>query len=140
MKCPLPVRNERRLLCVFPTYTPSFGTFQHAYKLMYRVQAFMPPQGLLLIAAYMPESWSVRFIDENITPASDADLAWADVVLVTGMHIQAEQIRDITRRAHAAGKPVVLGGPSVSASPVMYPEIDYLHIAYIGHATECLLQ
>ena len=27
----------------------------------------MPPQGLLLIAAYMPESWPVRFIDENIT-------------------------------------------------------------------------
>ena len=55
MKCPLPVRNKRRVLCVFPIYTPAFGTFQHAYKLMYRVKAFMPPQGLLLIAAYMPE-------------------------------------------------------------------------------------
>src|SRR3954452_11979146 len=71
-----------------------------------RVKAFMPPQGLLLIAAYMPESWPVRFVDENITPATDADLAWADIVMVTGMHIQAEQIHDIARRAHAAGKPV----------------------------------
>ena len=70
MKCQVPVRNQRRVLCVFPTYTPSFGTFQHAYKLMYRVKAFMPPQGLLLIAAYMPESWQVRFIDENIKPAT----------------------------------------------------------------------
>jgi hypothetical protein len=26
----------------------------------------MPPQGLLLIAAYMPAQWPVRFIDENI--------------------------------------------------------------------------
>src|SRR5438309_9890088 len=102
MRCPLPVRNARRVLCVFPTYTPAFGTFQHAYKLMYRVKAFMPPQGLLLIAAYMPESWPVRFVDENIKPATDADLAWADVVMVTGMHIQAEQIHGITRRAHAA--------------------------------------
>ena len=115
MRCPLPVRNKRRVLCVFPTYTPSFGTFQHAYKLMYRVKAFMPPQGLLLIAAYMPESWPVRFVDENIKPATDADLAWADVVLVTGMHIQAEQIRDIQRRAqgrrqgHGAGRAVGLG-------------------------------
>src|SRR5215210_4052455 len=97
MRCPLPVRNKRCVLCVFPTYTPSFGTFQHAYKLMYRVKAFMPPQGLLLIAAYMPPSWDVRFVDENIEPASEADLAWADVVLVTGMHIQAEQIRQIQR-------------------------------------------
>ena len=139
MRCPLPVKSQRRVLCVFPGYTPSFGTFQHAYKLMYRVKAFMPPQGLLLIAAYMPESWQVRFIDENIAPASSADLAWADVVFATGMHIQAEQIHDITRRAHAAGKPVVLGGPSVSASPEMYPAIDYLHIGEIGDATDALI-
>jgi hypothetical protein len=49
-----PVSNTRRILCVFPAYTPAFGTFAHAYKLMHKVQAFMPPQGVLLIAAYMP--------------------------------------------------------------------------------------
>ena len=139
MRCSVPVKHERRVLCVFPAYTPAFGTFAHAYPLMSRVSAFMPPQGLLLIAAYMPDSWPVRFVDENIQPATDADLAWADVVMVTGMHIQAEQIRDIARRAHAAGKPVVLGGPSVSASPEMYPEIDYLHIGEIGDATDALV-
>jgi hopanoid C-2 methylase len=136
MRCPLPVRNKRRVLCVFPGYTPSFGTFQHAYKLMYRVKAFMPPQGLLLIAAYMPESWPVRFVDENIKPATDADFAWADVVLVTGMHIQGEQIRNIQARAKAAGKVTVLGGPSVSASPEMYPDFDYLHVGELGDATD----
>ena len=139
MRCQVPVANQRRVLCVFPTYTPSFGTFQHAYKLMYGVKAFMPPQGLLLIAAYMPESWPVRFVDENITPATDADLAWADIVLVTGMHIQAEQIRDIQRRAKAAGKVTVLGGPSVSASPEMYPEFDYLHVGELGDATDAII-
>ena len=140
VRCPVAVKNERRVLCVFPTYTPAFGTFQHAYKLMYGVKAFMPPQGLLLIAAYMPDTWPVRFVDENITPATDADLAWADVVLVSGMHIQAEQIHDITRRAHAAGKPVVLGGPSVSASPEMYPDVDYLHVGEMGDATDALIR
>ena len=115
MRCQVPVRNQRKVLCVFPSYTPAFGTFQHAYKLMYGVKAFMPPQGLLLIAAYMPESWPVRFIDENIAPATAADFAWADVVLVTGMHIQAEQIRDIHaprqcgRQDHGAGRPVGVG-------------------------------
>ena len=59
-------RTDARVLCVFPHYTPSFGTFNHAYRLMKGVRAFMPPQGLLLIAAYMPEGWPVRFIDENI--------------------------------------------------------------------------
>ena len=136
MRSPVAVKNERRVLCVFPHYTPAFGTFNHAYRLMKGVHAFMPPQGLLLIAAYMPESWPVRFVDENIRRATPDDFAWADVVVVSGMHVQAEQIHDITERAHAAGKPVMLGGPSASASPEMYPDIDYLHVGEMGDATD----
>ena len=40
-------RNKRRILCLSPQYAPSFGTFQYSFKLL-DVQAFMPPQGLLL--------------------------------------------------------------------------------------------
>jgi radical SAM superfamily enzyme YgiQ (UPF0313 family) len=140
MRYTAPVNQQRRVLCVFPAYTPSFGTFSHAYSMLWRVKAFMPPQGLLLIAAYLPESWEVRFIDENIARASAADFAWADAVMVSGMHIQAPQIHDIARRAKAAGKPVALGGPSVSGSPEMYPEFDYLHIGEMGDATDRLIQ
>jgi len=127
------------VLCVFPQYAPAFGTFNHAYPLMKGVRAFMPPQGLLLIAAYMPQRWPVRFIDENISRARAADFEWADIVAVSGMHIQAEQIHDIAARARLAGKAVVLGGPSVSACPEMYPEIDYLHIGEIGDGTDRLI-
>jgi hypothetical protein len=69
----VPVARERRVLCVFPHYTPAFGTFNHAYRLMKGVRAFMPPQGLLLIAAYLPANWPVRFIDENIRAATTED-------------------------------------------------------------------
>ncbi len=139
MRCSIDVRTKRRVLCVFPRYTPSFGTFNHAYRLIAGVRAFMPPQGLLLIAAYLPESWQVRFIDENMAPATEAELAWADVVMISGMHIQADQIRDIDRRAKSAGKPTVLGGPSVSAAPEMYPDIDYLHVGELGDGTDALI-
>ena len=139
MRSSISARRQRRVLCVFPAYTPSFGTFQHAFALMGRVRAFMPPQGLLLIAAYLPESWPVRFVDENIAPASAADFAWADVVMVSGMHIQAPQIRAICARAHAVGKVTVLGGPSVSGAPEKYPDFDYLHIGEIGDATDELI-
>jgi len=64
------LETVRRVLCVFPRYTSAFGTLEHAYPLTDGVQAFMPPQGLLLIAAYLPENWPVRFIDENIRPAT----------------------------------------------------------------------
>jgi hopanoid C-2 methylase len=139
MRCPLTTSSRRRVLCIFPAYTPSFGTFSHAYPLLGRIRAFMPPQGLLLIAAYLPSTWPVRFIDENIAQASRVDFTWADVVLVSGMHIQAPQIRDIARRAKAAGKTVVLGGASVSGAPELYPEFDYLHIGEIGDSTDQLI-
>jgi radical SAM superfamily enzyme YgiQ (UPF0313 family) len=128
----------RRVLCVSPRYAPSFGTFEYAYELMDGVTAFMPPQGLLVIAAAVPPSWQVRFIDENMTPASDADFAWAEVVFVSGMHIQRPQINDICARAHAAGRVTVLGGPSVSACPDYYPDFDYLHVGEMGDATDAL--
>ena len=128
------------MLCVFPAYTPSFGTFAHAYPLMGGVKAFMPPQGLLLIAAYLPESWPVRFVDENIARATAADFAWADVVFVSGMHVQAPQIHDIRERAQAAGKVAVLGGPSASGSPEWYGAFDYLHVGEMGDATDRLVE
>src|SRR6516164_4747619 len=139
MRCPTSISSRRRVLCVFPAYTPSFGTFSHAYRLLPRVRAFMPPQGLLIIAAYLPPTWPVRFVDENLARASGADFTWADVVLVSGMHIQAPKIHDIARRAKAAGKTVVLGGASVSGAPELYREFDYLHIGEIGDATDRLI-
>jgi len=138
MRHPGTVRHKRRILCVFPAYTPSFGTFSHAYRLM-GVTAFMPPQGLLAISAYLPEDWDVRFVDENISRAAPEDFAWADAVFVSGMHIQAPQIEDIRQRAQAAGKVSVLGGPSVSGAPEMYPVFDYLHQGELGDATDQLI-
>ena len=132
--------STRRVLCVFPRYARSFGTFHHTYPFFGgRVTAFMPPQGLLVIAAYLPPSWQVRFVDENAGAATERDLDWADVVLTSGMHVQRPQIEDIARRAHALGKPVVLGGPSVSAAPEQYPGVDILHLGELGDATDQLI-
>jgi radical SAM superfamily enzyme YgiQ (UPF0313 family) len=131
----------RRILCIFPEYAKSFGTFQHAYPLFGgRVKAFMPPQGLLVVAAYLPASWEVRFVDENARRATAADFAWADAVLTSGMHIQRPHIEDIVRRAHAAGRPVVVGGPSVSGCPEYYPDADVLHVGELGDATDRVIE
>jgi radical SAM superfamily enzyme YgiQ (UPF0313 family) len=129
----------RRILCVFPRYTSSFGTFEHAYPLTDGVQAFMPPQGLLVIAAYLPPEWQVRFVDENIRAASHDDFEWAEAVFVSGMHIQRQQMNDICRRAHAYDLAVAIGGPSVSACPDHYPSFDYLHVGELGDATDQLI-
>ena len=123
---------------MFPRYARSFGTLHHAYPMMPRVKAFLPPQGLLLIAATLPPDWEVRFVDENMSAATPRDFDWADAVFVTGMHVQRDTIRDVSRRAHERGKVTVLGGPSVSASPEWYPDFDYLHVGELGDATRAL--
>ena len=138
MRCTLAVKNVRRILCVFPAYTPSFGTFSGAYSLM-KVRAFMPPQGLLVIAAYLPEKWEMRFIDENLRAATDADFVWADAVFVSGMHVQEPQIRSIHERSKRHARVTALGGSSVSAAPEKYPYFDYLHIGELGDATDKLV-
>ncbi|MGH7313583.1 MAG: B12-binding domain-containing radical SAM protein, partial [Candidatus Rokuibacteriota bacterium] len=133
--------TRRRILCVSPRYAPSFGTFHHSYPFFgRRVRAFMPPQGLLVVTSYLPSSWEVRFIDENAGPAAERDFRWADAVLVSGMHVQRKAIEDIIARAHAAGRPVVLGGPSVSCCPESYPEADVLHVGELGDATDRVIE
>jgi len=103
MRTPYKPVTHRRILCVSPRYAPSFGTFQYSYRFFgRRVRAFMPPQGLLVVASYLPESWEVRFVDENAAPAGTGDFRWADAVLVSGMHVQRPSIQDVIMRAHAA--------------------------------------
>src|SRR5207302_8652319 len=102
MKSQVRVSHRRRILCVFPRYAPSFGTFQYAYPLMGGVRAFMPPQGILVVAVYLPPAWQVRIVDENIRPACEGEVAWADVVFVSGMHVQTAESRALGRRAQAA--------------------------------------
>ncbi len=138
-RTPYQPQHRRRILCVFPRYSPSFGTFHHAYALMPGVKGFMPPQGLLVVSAYMPESWQVRLIDENIRPARWWDYRWADAVIISGMHIQKPQILEINRKAHQHGKITALGGPSVSGCPEYYPQVDILHLGELGDATDAMI-
>jgi hopanoid C-2 methylase len=133
-------QHTRRILCLFPEYAWSLATFNYSFPLMGSVKAFMPPQGILLIAVLAPARWEIRFIDENVRPATENDLLWADVVFTTGMHIQREQIQDVIVRAHRAGRPIVLGGPSASSAPECYPDADIIHSGEVGDATRHLFE
>jgi hopanoid C-2 methylase len=140
VRTPYTPRNHRRILCIFPKYARSFGTFHHAYPLMRGVRAFMPPQGLLVVSAYLPQEWEIQFIDENNRLATHEDLIRTDIVIVSGMHIQRARINQINDLAHQEGKITVVGGPSVSGCPEYYPDFDILHIGELGDATDAMIR
>ena len=131
-------RPVRRILLVSPSHVSYPTAFQYSMQLT-GASSLMPPLGLLTVAAVLPKSWQVRLVDENVRRATDEDFQWADAVLVSGIHLQLREIRDIARRAHANDRVVALGGPSVSACPEYYPEFDYLHVGEMGDATDELV-
>jgi hopanoid C-2 methylase len=132
-------KNRRRILCIFARYSRTFGTFHHAYQFFPDAVAFMPPQGMLTVAAYLPDEWEVRFVDENVRLATDDEYRWCDAVLASGMHVQRPHLDAIAARAHSFGKVAVLGGPSVSACPDYHPTYDILHLGELGDATDELI-
>lgn len=65
-------------------------------------RAAQPPVGLMTVAALLPKDWQKRLVDCNVEQLEEGDLAWADVALVSGMHIQREQLISIVSvAAHA---------------------------------------
>ncbi len=134
------VQSRRKILCVFARYVPAFANFYHAYQFFPDTDAFMTPQGILTIAAYLPEEWEVRVVDENIRPTEDADFAWADAVFVSGMHVQKKRMAFLAERAHAFGKVAIAGGPSVSSRASYHPGFDILQVGELGDSTDELIR
>jgi radical SAM superfamily enzyme YgiQ (UPF0313 family) len=85
-----------------------------------------PPLGLLTMAALLPEHWELRCIDEDVEPVTDADVDWADIVMISGIGSQQNTMLRIIERAHAVGKLTVVGGSGVALQPDFLPEADFV--------------
>jgi hopanoid C-2 methylase len=132
---------RRRILLVYPKFTRTslFG-YHHLAKLMPGKRAVMPSLGLITFGALLDRSqWEVRLIDENVQTLTDEQLNWADVVALSGMHMQRERLTALLSLANDLGKLTVVGGPSVSICPEYYPMADALHVGEVGDATSELL-
>jgi radical SAM superfamily enzyme YgiQ (UPF0313 family) len=91
-----------------------------------RKAAALPPLGLATLAALLPDRWTLRLVDLNVAPLAEATLAWADVVLVSGMLVQAPSMHEVLERARRLGKRTVVGGPAATTSPGAFPDADHL--------------
>jgi hypothetical protein len=76
---------------------------------------------------------SMKMLREPPQPISAGPTSFSSVVCIS------RHRRYIAKRAKLAGKITVLGGASVSGSPELYPEFDYLHLGEMGDGTDRLI-
>jgi radical SAM superfamily enzyme YgiQ (UPF0313 family) len=111
-----PLGPAPKVLLVWPRFPPSFWSFEGILDLIH-IEANHPPLGLLTVAALCPKNWTLRLIDCTFEALLDEDLLWADLVMVSGMRVQKDDIREILLRARALGRRTMIGGPFASSEP-----------------------
>ena len=111
-----PLGPALKVLLVWPRFPSSFWTFDGILDLV-PIEAEQPPLGLLTVAALCPKSWTLRLIDRSFEDLRDEDILWADLVMVSGMRVQKDDIREILLRARALRRRTMIGGPFASSEP-----------------------
>ncbi|MBD1999626.1 B12-binding domain-containing radical SAM protein [Leptolyngbya sp. FACHB-541] len=105
-----------RVLLLYPLFPKSFWSFDKALELIGR-KVSLPPLSLTTVAAILPQTWEFRLVDRNVGYESEADWYWADLVIVSGMIVQKEDMLHLIEAAKRRGKRVAVGGPYVTSVP-----------------------
>jgi radical SAM superfamily enzyme YgiQ (UPF0313 family) len=114
-------------LLIYPEFPETYWSFKHALKFLGK-RAAQPPLGLMTVASLLPKAWKKRLVDTNVEQLRDGDLAWADLVLISGMHIQRESLASILERCHDRGLRTVVGGPIASSLSAADLKADHIVI------------
>lgn len=112
------------ILLIYPEFPDTFWSFKHALKFI-RKKAALPPLGLLTLAAMLPEKWSKRLIDMNVTKLTEKDLAWADCAFISAMVVQKASARQTIARCKKADIKVVAGGPLFTSEHEEFEDVDH---------------
>jgi radical SAM superfamily enzyme YgiQ (UPF0313 family) len=121
-----PLGSAIKVLMIWPRFPSSFWSFDGMMGLIPQ-ETIHPPLGLITIAALCPKSWTLKLIDRSFEELREADILWADLVMVSGMRVQKDDIRETLLRARALGKRTMIGGPYASTEPeTLLPLTDHV--------------
>ncbi|WP_295388627.1 B12-binding domain-containing radical SAM protein [uncultured Thiodictyon sp.] len=115
------------VLLIYPLFPKSFWSFEKTLAMLDR-KAMLPPLGLVTVAAILPQEWHYQLVDRNIRQVTQAQWAWADLVMLSAMIVQKEDFLDQIQEAKRHGKRVAVGGPYPTALPGEVTDVgaDYL--------------
>lgn len=111
-----PLGSALKVLMIWPRFPSSFWSFDGILDLV-PIETDQPPLGLLTVGALCPKNWTLRLIDRSFEDLLDTDILWADLVMLSGMRVQKDDIRQTLLRARALGKRTMIGGPFASSEP-----------------------
>ncbi|MGC9528785.1 MAG: B12-binding domain-containing radical SAM protein [Limnospira sp.] len=114
-----------RVLLIYPLFPQTFWSYDKILELVDR-KVLLPPLGLITVAAILPQEWEFKLVDRNIRPVTEAEWDWADLVLLSAMIVQKDDLLDQIQEAKRRGKPVAVGGPYATSLPHEVATADYL--------------
>jgi len=104
------------VLLLYPRFPKSFWSFEKTLALLNR-KAMLPPLGLMTVAAILPQEWEFKLVDRNVRQVTEPEWAWADLVILSAMIVQKEDLIEQIREAKRRHKLVAVGGPYPTALP-----------------------
>ncbi|MGG6293380.1 B12-binding domain-containing radical SAM protein [Leptolyngbya sp. AN02str] len=116
-----------KALLVYPIFPPTFWSYEKILELVDR-KVLLPPLGLVTVAAILPQEWEFKLVDRNIRPVTEEEWEWADLVILSAMIVQKQDLLDQVREAKRRGKLVAVGGPYATSVPheVEVAGVDFL--------------
>lgn len=105
-----------KALLLYPEFPQTFWSYDRFME-MADLKAFIPPLGIITVAALLPKDWEIRFYDRNVNQETNADWDWCDVVILSAMLAQKQDFHSLIQKAVQKGKKVAVGGPYPTSVP-----------------------
>ena len=105
-----------RTLFLYPQFPKTFWSYEKILELVNR-KVLLPPLGLATVAALLPQDWEMKLVDRNVRDVTEAEWDWAELVVISGMIVQKDDMQVQIREAKRRGLLVAVGGPYASSTP-----------------------
>jgi radical SAM superfamily enzyme YgiQ (UPF0313 family) len=115
------------VLLVYPLFPKTFWSYEKILELVNR-KVLLPPLGLITVAAILPQEWNFKLVDRNVRSITEVEWQWADMVIMSAMIVQKDDLLSLIKEAKRRGKKVACGGPYPTSMPEdpQAAGVDYL--------------